>query len=369
MAYEMSKALVKRGHQVTVYTTNALIEDKLFTPKKGTFHINDIEVHYCRNLVYKPRFHMFYSHELVKKVKETLAEFDVIHLHEYRFYISAVVAYFAEKNHIPLVIQPHGQLSYNGGSRKLKIAFDKFGGHTILKKASKIIALNEAEVEQCKRIGIAKEKITIVPNGLDLTEYTDLPSRGSFKGKFNIPADKKVVLYLGRINETKGIDLLIRAYSNIIKDGFIDALLVIVGPDDGFLRELQSLIKTLKIEKNILIVGSLFGRDKLAAYVDADVYVLPSRYEMFPLTVLEAMACGTPIILSKKCDSAEVVRNKTGLVVNPNPTDIENALLRILTDEQLQMTLRENCRHTIKQFDLANTVSKIERIYGDLVNN
>ena len=144
---------------------------------------------------------------------------------------------------------------------------------------------------------------------------------------------------------------------------------MVAGPDDGYLGELEALTKALKIEDNVLILGPLYSRDKLEAYVDADVYVLPSIYETFPMTVLEAMACGTPIILSEKCGFSEVERNKAGLVVNPSPIDIEKALTKTLTDEKLQRTCRENCKRTIKQFDLDNIISKMERIYSELVNS
>jgi len=91
-----------------------------------------------------------------------------------------------------------------------------------------------------------------------------------------------------------------------------------VGPDDGYLGELKALVKALRIEDKVLITGPLYGEDKLEAYVDADVYVLPSRYEIWGITVLEAYACGKPVITSKVGGLKDLVLSKvTGLLSDP----------------------------------------------------
>ena len=101
-------------------------------------------------------------------------------------------------------------------------------------------------------MGVPEEKIAIIPNGIDLSEYASLPPEGSFKKKFGIKEKEKIVLYLGRIHKIKGIDILVKAFANVIKK--LDSVrLVVVGPDDGYLSELQALIKALRIEDNVLI--------------------------------------------------------------------------------------------------------------------
>jgi len=109
------------------------------------------------------------------------------------------------------------------------------------------------------------------------------------------------VLYLGRIRRIKGVDILVKAFANIIEK-LKDVRLVVVGPDDGYLGELVALINALKMEDNVLITCPLYGRDKLEAYVDAKVYVLPSRYETFPMSLLEAYACAKPWFAQKCVD-------------------------------------------------------------------
>ena len=95
VAHNISKALVKRGHDVTVYTTNVLSRDSLFHSEQNPIFVAGAKVYYFSNLIYKPSVYIYFSEELVKAVKENIANYDVIHLHEYRSYISLAVGYYA----------------------------------------------------------------------------------------------------------------------------------------------------------------------------------------------------------------------------------------------------------------------------------
>lgn len=170
------------------------------------------------------------------------------------------------------------------------------------------------------------------------------------------------MLYLGRIHRIKGIDILVKAFAGVIEK-LDDVRLVVVGPDDGYLGELEGLIKALKIEDNVLISGPLYGRHKLEAYIDADVYVLPSRYEIWGMTVLEAIACGTPVILTENCGIAEYFKDKVGLVVKPDSKHLGEALLEMLLDWERQNAFRENCKTVAEEFNISKTVSSLEKVY------
>ena len=117
----------------------------------------------------------------------------------------------------------------------------------------------------------------------------------------------------------------------------------------------------------MLISGPLYGRDKLEAYVDADVYVLPSRYETFPMSVLEAVACGTPVILTEKCGIAEYFRDKVGPVVELDSNHLGEALLEMLLNQKRHSIFRENCKTVIEKLNISNTVSRLEKVYEEIV--
>lgn len=366
VAYDVSRELVKRGHKVTVYTSNG--NNSYSRIDSRIKEVDGIQVHYFRNVsaITAREMKLFITPSMIRTVKRDIQRFDIVHLHEYRSFQNVVAHRYARKYVVPYILQAHGSLPRIMAKQRLKLIYDVFFGYRLLRDASKVVALSQTEALQYRGMGVPEEKIEVIPNGIDLSEYGDLPPKGAFKKKFGIDDDEKIVLYLGRIHKIKGIDILVKAFAKVIEK-LDDVRLVVVGPDDGYLGELEALTKALKIEDNVLISGPSYGKDKLEAYVDADVYVLPSRYETFPMTVLEAMACGTPIILSENCGISEVVRNKVGLVVKPNSNHLCEALLKMLLSQDGQNTFRENCKTVIEKFNILKTISELEKVYEELV--
>jgi len=221
------------------------------------------------------------------------------------------------------------------------------------------------EAEQYRGMGVPEEKIAVIPNGIDLSEYADLPPKGCFKKKFIIDEDEKIVLYLGRIHRIKGIDILVKAFANIVEK-LDDVKLVVVGPDDGYLGELEALTKALEIENNVLIAGPLYGGDKLEAYVDADVYVLPSRYEIWGMTVLEACACGKPVVASRLGGLMDlVVDGVTGYLFEPRDVEqLTKHILSLLNDHNRAGGMGLRGKHFVKEnFEIEKVVNRLEQLY------
>ena len=353
-AYNLSKHLVERGHEVTIFTTDFELDKEYVQSLDG---VRVVPFHCIANIGM-----MLISPEMKERVKKEIMDFDVIHMHNFRSYQNVVVHHYAKKYGIPYVLQARGSVLPFFQKQRLKKIFDLFFGYRILKDATKVIALTRAEVEQYKKMGVDEDKIEIVPNGIDLSEYDNLPKRGEFRKKYLIREDEKVILYLGRIHKIKGIDLLVEAFSDLIKE-LDDIRLVIVGPDDGFLSSLKRQIEDLKIGDRILFTGPLYERDKLKAYVDADVYVLPSIYETFPNTVLEACVCGTPVIVTDRCGIADFV-DKVGSVVEYDKGQLRDAMTKNLSDDELRRRLGEEGRKWVrKEFGWDKVVRKEEEIY------
>ncbi len=368
VAHNVSKALARRGHAVTVFTTNALTQNSLFQPKQNPNYDEGVEIHYFGNMIYKTSHQIYFSKKLVSALRKSIAQYDIVHLHEYRSYIGFVTDYYAKKHNIRYVLQPHGQLPRILGKQRLKWIYDVFFGYRLLRDASKVIALTSMEAEQCRRMGVSEEKIAIIPNGIDLSEYANLPPRGAFRKKFGIDEDEKMILYLGRIHRIKGLDIVAKAFSKVVKE--LDGVkLVVAGPDDGYLDELVSLIRILKIEDTVLIPGPLYGQDKFEAYVDADLFVLPSRYDIWGMTVLEAVLCRTPIILSENCGIASYFKDREGLVVESSPRRLGDAILRKLQHPESKNVLEESYKKLIDEFDAVKIVSKLEEIYTQAMSN
>ena len=370
VVYEISKRLCEMGHDVTVYTTDALDSKSRIRVKSNPTIINGVKTFYFKNLsnylTYK--HHIPLPLEMHLKIKNEVKRYDIVHLHGYHHMLNVIVHYYAKKIGVPYVLQPHGSLPRIIEKQRLKKLYDWVWGYKILKDASKVIALTKTEAEQCKMMGVDEDKIEIIPNGIDLSEYENLPGRGEF-GKKYLLNDEKIILYLGRIHKIKGPDLLARAFAELSKE--IDNVkLVIAGPDDGYLTSLKKLVADLEISDKVLFTGPLYGEEKLRAYVDADVYVLPSVYETFPVVVLEACACGVPVIVTDRCGIADIVDNKVGYMVEYNKDQLKSAMIKVLNDEGLRRRFGEEGKRLVRdQFSWDVVVAKVENIYRNVTRS
>ena len=364
VAYQISRELVKRKHEVVVYTSDAKdLNSRLSVDPVEV--VDGIKVWYMRNLGLIPlkTSKLFITPRLVSSAREELEKFDLIHLHEYRTFQNIFVRHYAKKYGIPYVLQAHGTLPRIMSKQRLKRIYDVFFGYRLLRDASKVIALSKMEAEQYRVMGVPEPKIEVVPNGIDLSEYANLPPKGSFKKKFSIDDDDKIVLYLGRIHESKGLDLLAHAFNILTKD-LSNVRLVLVGPDDGYAAMFSKLIADLGLEEKVLLTGYVDERSKLAALVESDVFVTP-RFYGFPVTFLEACLAGCPIATAS--NELDWIHDNVGYVVENSPVALAKAISNIIQNEDVYKEFRNNCRQTIERFNISRTVSLIEKIYEEIV--
>ena len=371
-AYLLARELARRGHEITIYTTDA--KDpcaRLWRTKEPWIEkeIDSMKVVYFRNLTMLTVkiFKLFATPALPARTREEVKEFDVVHLHEFRTLQNAAVARAAREHGVPYLLQARGSVSRIGSWKTLKLIYDAVYGYKLLRGASRVVALTSVEAEQYKQMGVPEAKIVVVPNGIDLSEYSDLPPIGAFKEKFNLPEDKRVVLYIGRIHWIKGVDILAKAYALLARQpSFKDTILVIAGPDDGYLSKVKSLVRELGISDSVLFTGPLYGRDKLSAYVDAEVVVLPSRYETFPNTVLEAYACSKPVVASNvEAISDIVLHEKTGLLFQDGDVKgLANAIAYMLTHPEEAEKMGHNAQKLVEEkFSIDRVVTQLEALY------
>lgn len=364
----ISKELAKR-HEVVVYTTTALDPKHDSTPRD--------EERDGYRVVYFPRTlkQLCYSYffgqlnlsvGLMRAVKEHLMEFDIIHVHSYQQFPDVLISQYATKYGVPYVLQPHGSIP-KIGKKYRKMMYDVLFGCKVLRNASKVIALSRIEAQQQEALGVLREKIIIVPNSLDLEEYANLPVKGSFKRRFNVPENKKIILYLGRIHSTKGVDVLVKAFAFLTKDMHLkDVLLVIAGPDDGYLDEIKSLADSLGVSDSIVFTGFISGEDKIKALRDAEVFVTPFFYG-FPMTFLEACAVGTPIITTTHGDTLEWIDSNVGYSVPSTYIDLGKAIYKIISNPELRERFSITCRRIMdSNFSVDRVVSKLEQIYEQI---
>ena len=332
-SYQIAKKQTENGHDVTVYTTDSC-QERLKFEDNYNVDVDGIKVYYFKNIsnTFKNKATIDTPISLINHLKKNISDFDIIHINEHRHSLAIATHRYARKNNIPYVLQAHGSVLPFFQKEKLKEIFDKFWGFDILHDACKVFALTEIEKEQYLKMGVS---------------------------------DDKLILFLGRIHEIKGLDLLVKSFNQISNQ---NVKLAIVGGDSGFKGELEKLIDSLGLNNRIIFPGVLTGNDKREALVDCDIFVMPSKYESFTTSGLEAMACSKPLILSENNHIHTWVKDNVGLISRYDANDLAKCFERLLNDEKLCNEFGEKGRQLIEnKYDWNKVVGQIERIYENCI--
>lgn len=364
-------------NDVKVISSDSCKERLKFPNGRYDVDVDGIKVDYFRNLSNGFKLKTMLDTPLAApfKIRNDIKGYDIIHIHEHRQTLAIFASYFARKNNIPYVVQAHGSVLPFFQKEGLKNIFDKVFGFKILHNASCVFALTEVEKEQYLKMGVDEDKIEIVPLGINLDEYENLPDYGKFRSKFNIGENDKLILFVGRIHEIKGLGLLIDSFNDLINQhnenhslediSSSSIKLAIVGPDDGYLVKLEDKIKEYSLEDNVIITGPLYKEEKQEALVDCDLFVMPSKYESFTTSGLEAMACSKPLVLTKNNHIHDWVDGNVGLACDDNKDSLREAIEKVLFDEDLSLIFARNGQKLIKEkynWDIIN--DQILEIYN-----
>ena len=366
-----------KDDDVKVISSDSCKERLKFPNGRYDVDVDGIKVDYFKNLSNGFKLKTMLDTPLAApfKIRKDIKDYDIVHIHEHRQTLAIIASYFARKNNIPYIVQAHGSVLPFFQKEGLKNLFDKVFGFKILHNASCVFALTEVEKEQYLKMGVDEDKIEIVPLGINLEEYENLPAYGKFRSKFNIGENDKLILFVGRIHEIKGLDLLLDAFNDLIvqsneKNSLenIDCSsikLAIVGPDDGYLVKLEEKVKEYSLEENVIITGPLYKEEKQEALVDCDLFVIPSKYESFTTSGLEAMACSKPLVLTKNNHIHDWVDGNVGIACEDNKDSLREAIEKVLFDEELSQIFAENGNKLIKEkynWDIIN--DQILEIYN-----
>ena len=358
-------------NDVKVLSTDSCKERLKFPDGRYDVDVDGIRVDYFKNLSnrFKMATMLDTPFSAPFRIRKEIKDYEIVHIHEHRQTLAIIASHFARKNNIPYIVQAHGSVLPFFQKEGLKNLFDKVFGFKILHNAACVFALTEVEKEQYLKMGVGEDKIEVVPLGINLEEYENLPDYGRFRSKFNISDDDKLILFVGRIHEIKGLDLLIDSFNDLIGlNENKDIKLAIVGPDDGYLTELEDKIRMYSLEDNVIVTGPLYKEEKQEALVDCDLFVMPSKYESFTTSGLEAMACSKPLVLTKNNHIHDWVDGNCGLACDDDKDSLREAIEKLLFDEDLSKTYGENGKRLIKErydWDIIN--KQILDIYEKLL--
>ena len=340
---DIARELSKGGENITIYTT-----DLDFANNPHTFNKNLPREEKIENFIIKRshvvwKFALYFVNPGMKKQMMN-DDIEIIHTFGIRSYQSYIAALVSKKRNIPLIISDqsglttHPDLKEKGILFKLLYFIQKPFLNFIIKQSSKIIVANEYELEIFQKF-VSKSRISIVRNGVDLDE---LRSNVDFKNKYKI--EQKFILFLGRFNKVKGIDILIKAIRILEENKKIKEIkFLILGVDFGYEKEMYKLIRKYKLEKIIQIIKNPPREDVIGGYKDCEFLVLPSRWELSPLTPLEGFAFKKTVISCKVHGIPHTLKDKENcLLVEPeSPQLLSEAIMELVNDDEKSKRLGE----------------------------
>jgi glycosyltransferase involved in cell wall biosynthesis len=336
--YYMAEHLAQRGHEVHVITSldEGLPEENY---EKG-FYIHRLP----RTKIRFAGAFIFWA-DIVRVIQKIGP--DIVHAQSLGIGVPALLSKNLLK--IPYVVWGQGSDVY------LPDWFTKLTSKTIIKNANSVIALTE-DMKRAMQ-AIYNRDITIVPNGIDLKEYiSELPVQ-------NVGGPIKRILFVGRLHPVKGTRYLLGAMS-IVRRDMPEAKLVLVG-DGGEREHLENLTDDLKIRECVEFIGRV-PHENVQNYMNqSDVFVLPSLSEGFPVTILEAMACGLPVVATRVGGIPDIVEDGiNGYLVDAMDQEmIAEALLKLLKDEELWEEVSNNNREKSKKYRWDTVAAALEEMY------
>ncbi len=365
LSVHIAKYLSNIGHKITIYTTNLDFANNASTFNKKLPTQEKIENYLIkRTNVWFSTFLFFVNPGMYKQMMND--DFDIIHVIGVRSFQAFIATLVSKRKKIPLVISDQGGLTTHPDLKKsslikrILIQIQKPMIKFIINNSTKIIAANEYE----KKIFLNfcdESKIVIVKNGIDLNELKH--SENNFQEKYSI--DEKFILFLGRFHTVKGIDTLLESFHQIKNNNLLKNIkLVIMGVDFGYQNVMEQKISEFELSEKLLIIKKPPREDVISAYENCEFLVLPSKWELSPLTPLEGFAFKKTVISTTAHGIPHTIQhNENCILVKPeNPSELSDAILNLLNDEKKCQDLGNS------GYNLVNSICNSERMVIDTLS-
>ena len=349
---ELSAAMARSGAEPIVIT-----HAHPYQPEEEMF--GNVRVERLRGFVL-PRLNRAASIGIAASLHKCIKSggFDVVHGQDMYSPMAMFSIYSAHKRKIPSVLTCHS-IHKSSGVWKLFYQPEVF----MMKRADYIIVVSNVSRDFCIKLGVPNNKIMVAPNGVDLSKFNPNIDGSAIRESLGLE-DEPLVATAIRLVKRKGPGHLVAAFSKVLEN-IPNAKLAIAGKGPE-MDNLRAQIKRLRIEKSVFILGALLHAKVAELMSAANVFVLPSLMESFPLTAVEAMAVGVPIVCPRIGGIPEIVTEQSnGLMFPPADDDaLADAIVRVLEDRRLASHLRKNGLKTAREkFSWEVAASRTLEIY------
>ncbi|MFD9499339.1 glycosyltransferase [Streptomyces sp. NPDC060035] len=329
-------------------------------------HVEGVPVHLFQARHLLPMFEVsgITSAALLRTARRMMRGADLVHVHLMRDLVTLPAALLALATRTPLVVQTHGMIDPT--EKKVAQLTDVLGVRKVLREADAVLHLTEME----------RVDVNAVAAPVQLTRTVRLVNgvRPQERKPARDPGRPPTVLYLARIQERKRPEDFIAAMPHVLAH-HPDARFVLAGPDTGALAGTLALARKLGVTDSLDHVGPLEHDAVLTAGREADVYVLPAIEEPFPVSVLEAMSVGTPVVITRTCGQGPDVSGAgAGRVIDSrvgedaaNARKVADAILELLEPEAAEQAGKAAWQLVNDQFTIEAVTATLRRTYEDVV--
>ncbi|MCE2653810.1 MAG: glycosyltransferase [Planctomycetaceae bacterium] len=276
-----------------------------------------------------------------------IAQADVLVIHGVWIPILPVAGRIARRLGKPFVLFPHGVLDpWAVAAKSLKKRLALLAGYGgLIRSAAAVQALSPYE-QRCLTDGGWHTRVRVIPNGVFPRQIDPLPEPGAFRHTLPALADHPFILFLARLHPGKGLHLLADAAARL-HPAHPDLHFVIAGPDEGAAADLNAQIARLNLTHRFHLTGPIYDRRKFAALADAFAFALPSEHEGFSMSIVEAMACARPVVISPECNFPAVAQADAGVITPRDPAAIAAAIDTLLRNPQQASEMGRRARQLV----------------------
>jgi glycosyltransferase involved in cell wall biosynthesis len=373
LAVDIARESSRLGNNAVIYTTNLDFANNAKTFSRDLPKTEIIENFTIKRSSVWFNLHLFFVNPRMyfQLMKDTP---DVIHTIGIRSFQSIIATIVAKNKKIPLIISDQGgltthpDLSQDGWIKKILYKVQQPIIKFIINNSTKIIVANEYEKNIFKQFA-DESKIETIRNGINLD--TMITKTIDFKEKYKI--ESSYILFVGRFSKVKGIDILLQAIKILKnKDELKDIIFVIMGVDFGFQNEMFRMIDEFKINEKILVIKNPSRDDVIAAYRESEFLVLPSRWELSPLTPLEGFSFKKPVISSDVHGipyTLEKDRNCI-LIQAEDYNELAESIIKLVIDEEKRIKLGVSGFNSVNsELNSKIMVKKTLKIYETVIHD
>jgi glycosyltransferase involved in cell wall biosynthesis len=354
--HALSHGLVQRGHAVEVATFRP--EQPTVDPYSAT---PEIKVRYLKwvgkSLVQAPLD--------LAPLADAVRRADVVHCYGLYDLLVPAAAFLARKIGRPYVLEPLGMYVPRARHQRSKQVYHRLITSWLARDAARVVATSSIEADELRGL-VAGERLVTRRNGIDVDSFASMPAGNHFRACYNIEADERVVLYVGRISPIKNLEQLVQAFKLA---ALPRARLMLVGPalEPEYEAKLRGVIADVGLADRVVLTGPLYGDEKLAALAAADLFVLPSLYESYGNAAAEAVAAGIPVLLTDGCGIASHIHERAGLSVPATAEALAGGMQRLLDHPEQRDALTRRRTEILPELTWKEPLEQTEQLYAELM--